>query len=219
MNKSKIIVSISAIVIVLSLVITVVAVRSTPTYAFTTNMNKLAEGIQKEMEDHSDLSYSSNPYDYIDNNQYYENIIKMKLDALPLLVESLENSEESGLMEYIMSIAIEEISGVDMESLEGEWSSGQEFLEKYQVFLRGVEDNVNVIMTSEILNEDEKVEALSKIGIYALPYIEEKKQLDKVVVSEAKEEIKKEYKDNTEGTIISNSKVEIIDDLVKSVEE
>ena len=76
----------------------------------------------------------------------------MKTDALPLLLEGLENSTESGLMEYIMSIAIEEISGVDIESLEGKWSDGQEFLDKYQIFLRGVEDNVNVIMTSKILN-------------------------------------------------------------------
>lgn len=219
MNKNKIIVSVSAIVSALSFAITVVSLRSTPTYAFTANMNKLADDIQKELEGHSDLSYSSNPYDYIENNEYYDNIIEMKTDALPLLVEGLENSEESGLMEYIMSIAIEEISGVDIESLEGEWSSGQEFLEKYQVFLRGVEDNVNVIVTSKVLNEDEKVEKLSQMGIYALPYIEEKNKLDKEVVSEAKDEIQKEYKENTEGTIISNSEVEIIDELVQSVDE
>ena len=219
MSKNKIIVAISTVVIVLCLIITTVYVRSTPAYAFSTNMNKLAEGIQKELKSHSDLSYSSNPYDYIDNNEYYENIINMKTDALPLLLEELDNSTESGLMEYIMSIAIEEISGVDIESLEGEWSSGQEFLDKYQVFLRGVEDNVNVIMTSQNLNEDEKVEALSKMGIYALPYIVENKQRDKVVVSEAKEEIQKEYKNNTVGTKISESEVEIIDEIINSVKE
>ena len=217
MSKNKIIVTISTVAIALSLIITTVSVRSTPAYAFTTNMNKLAEGIQKELKSHSDLSYSSNPYDYIDNNEYYQNIINMKTDALPLLLEGLENSTESGLMEYIMSIAIEEISGVDIESLEGKWSDGQEFLDKYQIFLRGVEDNVNVIMTSKILNEDEKVEALSKMGIYALPYIREKKQRDEVVVSEAKEEIQKEYKNNTEGTQISESEVEIIDEIINSV--
>lgn len=217
MSKNKIIVSVSCIAIVLSFIIMVLFVRSTPAYAFTTNINKLAEGIQKELEKHSDLSYSSNPYDYINNNEYYENIINMKTDALPLLMERLENSEESGLMEYIMSIAIEEISGVNIENLEGEWSSGQEFLEKYQIFLRGIEDNVNVIMTSDILNENEKIEALSKMGIYALPYIEEKKQPNTEIVTEATKEIQQEYKNNTEGTKISGSEIKIIQKMIESV--
>ena len=74
-------------------------------------------------------------------------------------------------------------------------------------------------MTSEVLNENEKVEALSKMGIYALPYIEEKEQLDEVVANEANEEIQKEYKDNTVGMKISNSEVKNIEEIVKSVDE
>lgn len=221
MNKYKIVISSSILVMAICLIVTIVSVTNSTAYAMDKNMDLLMKDINVKIQEKEDMAYSSNPYDYIEKNESYKNIKELKIKALPLLANKIEQSDEAGLEEYIMAIAIQDISGIDVSSLEGEWSDGQEFLREYKAFLRGVKDNVNVIMTSETLTEDEKMEELSKMGIYALPYIDEKsiKEESSKVIKTAKNVIKSEYVEVTNLPNITNTDIEVIKQLVDSYGE
>ena len=144
MNKYKIVISSSILVMAICLIVTIVSVTNSTAYAMDKNMDLLMKDINVKIQEKEDMAYSSNPYDYIEKNESYKNIKELKIKALPLLANKIEQSDEAGLEEYIMAIAIQDISGIDVSSLEGEWSDGQEFLREYKAFLRGVKDNVNV---------------------------------------------------------------------------
>ena len=81
------------------------------------NMEKIDQSIQREIREHTDLSFSSNPYDYIQDSEYYDNVIELGVAALPELENMLKTSENNGLNEYIVAIAIEEISHADVNSI------------------------------------------------------------------------------------------------------
>lgn len=138
--------------------ITGVSITKSTAYAMKTNMQAMLEEIDEIIADKTDLSYSSNPYDYIQNNKYFNNILNLGIDALPIIVDELKESDESGLKEFILSLAIEDISGIKISTIEGEWKDSDEFWDKYEMFMRNVKDNVNVIITSNEASKSEKVE-------------------------------------------------------------
>lgn len=61
------------------------------------NMEKIDQSIQREIREHTDLSFSSNPYDYIQDSEYYDNVIELGVAALPELENMLKTSENNGL--------------------------------------------------------------------------------------------------------------------------
>lgn len=71
---------------------------------------------------------SSNPYDYIDNN-YFNNIINMGIDAVPILINIYENNEVSknGLDAYIIALAIQKITNCNLS-----YSTAEEFFELWK---------------------------------------------------------------------------------------
>jgi hypothetical protein len=76
--------------------------------------NKIEQNIAKLQQSISDLAstpvgFSSSPYDYIKNNQAFENIVNLGKPALPKLKKLLKQCDEHGLMENIYTIAIDQI--------------------------------------------------------------------------------------------------------------
>ena len=55
----------------------------------------------------------SNPYDYI-KNKYYNNIIKIKDDAVPILISLFESNELDSLTGYIAALAIQDITDCNL---------------------------------------------------------------------------------------------------------
>ena len=41
------------------------------------NMEKIDQSIQREIREHTDLSFSSNPYDYIQDSEYYPESVNL----------------------------------------------------------------------------------------------------------------------------------------------
>lgn len=194
-----------------------IGITKTTTYAMKTNMKAMLEEIDEIVADKTDLSYSSNPYDYIQNNKYYNNIMNLGIDALPIIVDELKESDESGLKEFILAIAIEDISGIKISTTEGEWKDSDEFLDKYEIFMRNVEDNVNVIITSKEASKNEKLERLKQYGIYAVPYLEAltSYQDKEHIAIETVEEICKDFKKETKSGDIDKNDIEIVEELVE----
>ncbi len=79
----------------------------------------ILENMQK-IDEVSDMT-SSNPYDYI-KNEYYDNIVSLGNDAVPVLEEMYRTGELKGLHAFIAAIAVQEITGTDLE-----WSTAEEF--------------------------------------------------------------------------------------------
>lgn len=131
------------------------------------SVNKIKQSIDHPAS--SEISASSNPYDYVKNNEDFEAIIALGVAALPELKQLLDNSEQDGLMEYIYAIALEQISKVDMRK-DTDWSSGKEFLKTYTTYLKEIPDKVKMIANKPI-SDTEKIDQLKELGTPAIPYI------------------------------------------------
>jgi len=186
-----------------------------------TNMKAMLEEIDEEIADKTDLSYSSNPYDYIQNNQYYNNILSLGIEALPIIVDELKDSDESGLKEFILSLAIEDISGIKLSTIEGEWKDSDEFLDKYEMFMRNVEDNVNVIITSKEASKNEKLERLKQYGIYAVPYLKAvtDNQDKDHIADETVKKICNNFIKETKSEDVDKNDIETVEEIVEEFVE
>lgn len=76
--------------------------------------NKIQQNIAELEQSISDLTstpvgLSSSPYDYIKDNQAFENIVELGKPALPKLKTLLKQSDKYGLIENIYTIAIDKI--------------------------------------------------------------------------------------------------------------
>lgn len=70
---------------------------------------------------------SSNPYDYT-NNEYYNNIVKIGKDAVPVLENMYKNNELSGLNAYLSALAIQDITNCNLyEKYNIDWTTADEF--------------------------------------------------------------------------------------------
>lgn len=73
---------------------------------------------------------SSNPYDFIKSEiSAYEEIVSMGDEALLYLTNELRTNDRSGLKEWIMAKACEDI--LKEKSPVKEWGSAKEWIEKY----------------------------------------------------------------------------------------
>lgn len=140
------------------------------------NFAAINERINKEVSLRTELSASSNPYDYIKGNADFEEIINLGSDALPVLQNKLAKSENNGLQEYITAIAIERISKVDMKKKEStQWETAKGFLKVWKSHLKAIPTTVDTIVSDKKLTQEEKVKQLVELGTPATPFI-----LDKV---------------------------------------
>lgn len=84
----------------------------------------------------------------------------------------LDNSQQSGLIEYIYAIAIEKISKIDLRK-EVNWETAEDFSAKYTAHVKEIPDKVDSI-SNEGISDNEKVNKLKDLGTPAIPYISQK---------------------------------------------
>lgn len=114
---------------------------------------------------------SSNPYDYVKENPEYRKIVALGYRALPALEVALNESEDSGLREYMICIAIEEITNCDLKRFgDSRWEAADGFKVEWPTYLESVPDRTRDIMSSK-MTLDEKREELTKLGAPAVPYV------------------------------------------------
>lgn len=70
---------------------------------------------------------SSNPFDYT-KNEYYNNIVNLGKDAVPILEDMYKSGKLLGVNAYLSALAIEDITDCDLhERYNLEWSTAEEF--------------------------------------------------------------------------------------------
>lgn len=170
-----------AVFAALTIVISVVSINNimaSTSYQIDSNMNVIMDKVAEMSAKQSPEMMSSNPYDYIKDNSNYEKIVALGLDALPIIKDKLDKTNENGLREYILAIAAEEIAKVDLKNNTYNWINGKEWLNEWNKLLRFIPENVDII-TSGTLDNNAKNAALSKLGVAAVPYI-----MDKIAAGE-----------------------------------
>jgi NAD-dependent DNA ligase len=136
------------------------------------NMISIMDDVNKLTTQDPKSSMSSNPYSYI-NNANYKSIIELGSEALPILVDRIDQSKENGLKEYILAIATEKIAKVDLKKDGCKWGTAKEFTKVWKTYLKQIPTNVNNIVASNEANE-KKVQELVLQGIPAIPFIMDK---------------------------------------------
>ncbi|MDO3410384.1 hypothetical protein QWJ34_11480 [Saccharibacillus sp. CPCC 101409] len=178
-----------------------------------TNMVAIQETINKEVELRSEIAMSSNPYDYIKDNEDFENIVSLGNDALPVLQSKIQQSPNDGLQEYILAIAIEEISKTDLKKNPStEWISAKDFEGEWKNFLKEIPSKVDIISKSSEASSD-KVNGLLELGTPAIPFIIDKVEEGNKDLLPALEVLTKE-----DGNLKMNSSLST-EELVKSKEK
>jgi hypothetical protein len=219
-NKIQcIIIVASSVIILLCICIIGFSVNRSTAYAFESSMNDLIKDIDYVIDNKEEMSYSSNPYDYIKGNENYEDIVDMGVRVLPELISSLDESDKSGLEEYIYAVAIEDITDIDLKINNQQWKDGQEFKREYKAYVRNAEDQINYIIDNEKFIEAEKVTELEEFGVYALPYIEESKSHGNNQFDQADTNIKDDFCKNTSQEKVSSTETEIIKETMKNIIE
>ncbi len=213
LSAKKIIAFSLAITCICSGILALTTINST-SYAMKSNLKSLMNGIDECIKDKSELSYSSNPYEYIEDNENYDNIVKLGVKVLPLLKDDLE-SGKAGLKEYIEACAIQDITGIDVSKLEGEWSNAREFSQKYDILLNNVGGYINAVLNSENTSALEKTKMIKDYGVLAVPYLkEEGRSEDSDIIEEAIKQIEGEYISKTKARKLSEIDLKDLREMV-----
>ena len=138
--------------------------------AVNVNINAISEDINKLIEEKSPLAFSSNPYDYIKNNESFDNIVAIGADALPIIKKKIAESENNGLREYILAIAAEKIAKVDLKGDNFGWDTAKGWEKKWNKHLKDLPNNYKNIIESKASTEDKSIQ-ISKLGTPAIPLI------------------------------------------------
>lgn len=96
--------------------------------------DKIKETINTNLEKIMTVSdvTSSNPYDYT-QNEYYQNIIAIGKQAIPVIEEMYENKELNSLNAYIVALAIQEIADCNLhEKYNIDWINADEFFTNWK---------------------------------------------------------------------------------------
>lgn len=116
---------------------------------------------------------SPNPYDYVQGNASFKNLVALGPDALPIIENKINSSKDDGLKEYLLAIAAEEIARVNLKDSSGTiqpWSTGKEWAKAWRKHLHDVPDKVASVADSDQIAEAKTAE-LVKLGTPAIPFI------------------------------------------------
>lgn len=149
----------------------VFASSAEPTYAgeVRKSLDQITKGIDKPSD--PQVALSSNPYDYIRTNQDYQAIVALGFEALPALEAELDGTAANGLREYIICIAIEDITNCDLKQFpDSAWDRASVFRSNWDAYLHGMPERVSAIMSSG-RTPAEKATELQKLGAPAIPFM------------------------------------------------
>ena len=137
------------------------------------NFLAIQKDLSKMIIENPEMASSSNPYDYIKDNKNFDNIVQLGDDALPIIAQKIKSSNDNGLNEYILAIAIERIAKVDLKKNGEGWTTAKEFSQVWSKHLRNIPNSVEQIVTSN-QSDNLKMENLINLGTPALPFIIDK---------------------------------------------
>lgn len=163
------------------------------------NMDSLMSEIEQEMKTNPELAMLGSPISFIKQSQAYKNIIGLGLKSVKPLYDKLYESHDAGLYEYILALAIEEITQEEyVYNTEYGWKNSLEFRMCYETKVNNVVFNVEKIINDETLNDEQKIERFKEQGLFATSalvkeYNNEKAKVSKVIIEKALDGIISKY--------------------------
>ncbi len=144
---------------------------------------------------------SSNPWDYV-HDEYYDTIIDIGVEAVPVLTDMIEQEELSAPYDYVAGCAMVDITKCEKAS---DWSSVQGFKGMWKSTIHNMPNDINRILNSESLTFEEKEVKIDEYGLLAYPYLED------IISGEMEElpELTKEEKKKLKEKLKACSKEEI----------
>lgn len=115
------------------------------------------------------LAMSSNPYDYIKDNDEYDKLIALGTESIDELYKLQQDTEKyDSFQRYIIAIAIEDITKTDLkQSSDYFWEDADSFSENWDEFASDAEENVLQILDDDSLTQNEKIENICFYGSLA----------------------------------------------------
>lgn len=181
------------------------------------NMNSLMTEIETEMRTKPQVAMMGTPINIIKESQSYKNIVALGLRAVKPLYDKLYDSRDAGLYEYILSLAIEEITQEEfIYNATYGWKNSLEFRMSYEAKVNNVQTDVEMVINNEKLTDEEKTEKLKKEGIFAVSTLIEEynstdSKLSKKVIENVVQNIYSKYDINNDMSKLSTKNVETKD--------
>lgn len=139
-------------------------------FALDNSINDMMSYVYKNAKENGITS--SNPYDYVVDNPYFDEIVDRGIDIVPEIEKYMKSSGKNGYREYILAIAIEEITKMDLKGDNYNWECPITFKSAFDKHVKSIPSKVKEIRYSNKTYK-EKNEELKKIGTLAIPFIME----------------------------------------------
>jgi hypothetical protein len=128
----------------------------------------VAEIQEKERADPDYVLQGKWNEDFRSSEQYCA-VLELGLGAVKPAYYIIYKSPQSGLYEYILASAIDEITGYNYSITEDyDWSNSKQFLEMYNDKVKQTLKSFRAILDNSALNEAEKAEQIRTLGIFAV---------------------------------------------------
>jgi hypothetical protein len=122
------------------------------------------------------LMVQSNPYAYIEGNEYYDALVDMGPVAIPQLEQEFLDPSPKGLSGYLFAAAIEEIAKADILGILDDRyaiATAWEFLDYWVPVRQGATEDVYAIALSTSYSVEQKLEKIAYYGLLAVPALGE----------------------------------------------
>lgn len=190
-------------------------------------MNKLMSEIEMEMKNNPEVAMQGHPGEFIKNSDSYKNITNLGLKAVKPMYDILYDSRDSGLYEYILAMAVQDITGEKfVYNADYGWKNSMEFRMAYEEKVNNVKFNVERIISDENLSDEEKIEKFKEQGIFAVSFLIKEynnndSKISKSVIENSVKYIKSKYEPQmlSERSTGNNSDInenkEVFDSIVE----
>lgn len=140
-------------------------------------IREMSDIVEEKIESNPKVKFSSNPYDYIEDNEAYDKLVQKGVSAVSEMLSYMETSGEDGLNDYLIAAAVEEILECSLKETDYAWEDADSFLNQWEKMLGNREKIVKDAMENG-KTESEIIKELQPYGLVAMETIE-KMQDDK----------------------------------------
>lgn len=140
-------------------------------------LGDMDESVNEKLDENAILAASSNPYDYIENNKYFDELVDKGVHAVPDMLQNLKQSKYDGLTEYMIAVAIERATETKLKKTAYAWKDAKEFVDRFEQMSENRVDIVKQILESE-KTEASITDALEPYGLIGMEALSEMEQDD-----------------------------------------
>jgi hypothetical protein len=122
------------------------------------------------------LGLQSNPYVYLEGNEYYDAIIAMGPAAIPQLEQEMREPSSRGLSIYLIAVAVEKTAKADIEGIiDDHYAIGTagDFWDYWVPVRASATQDVREIAYSSEYTTEQKLEKIGYYGLLAVPALDD----------------------------------------------